>query len=111
MVDRGYYRGYGVAPKRTEGRHQFPPDPRHGDLPGLSLTQGDGGKTRARLQVAMADYAEVAERIQSAVSSLEEQFGPAFAAEDARRATQDRINRAANPDAIRKAEERRRRIG
>lgn len=86
-------------------------DPRHGDLPYL-MGENDGTNVwRTRLAAATADYTDISNTLRSSVASLEEQFGPAFAAEDARRATQDRINRAARADDYRKAEERRLRNG
>lgn len=94
--------------KTPNNPHGYALDERHGNLPGY---ESRGNAQRARLQVASADYADVAEQLRSGVARVEEQFGSAFAAEDARRATQDRINHAARPDDYRKADERRRRMG
>ncbi|WP_336629668.1 MULTISPECIES: hypothetical protein [unclassified Microbacterium] len=83
-------------------------DPRHGDLPGY---QARGNAQRARLQAASADYADVAAQLQHGLARVEEQFGFAFAADDARRATQERLAQTARPEALRQAEERRLRRG
>ena len=57
-------------------------DPRHGDLPALmGSDDGTMGAWRARLQAATLDYKDISNTLRSSVASLEEQFGPAFAAD------------------------------